>query len=503
MARPISIDINFSSQYSTSVSTQKFAGGDTFSGSVSIECSLVAYNPQQAGAYVGTARLYVNDVLVGTGRIEYGSLARGDLTGTMLNGQSASMSYSPSLSSYGGITPGNTGITLSIPATSKEETITLGTTKACKLGINGIYYYRFTPTQSGTYSFTPSNGIKGWISSSKQDLSGSASTLTVSQSLTSGNTYYIGVTRTNQTSYSTTVLSRVTLSFTPSDTQITFRYDGNSFQKKYSGSSFNLDSISSLGFSKPGWSFLGWATTYGSINTVYSDGARYTGTIGQAANLYAVWQKTINATAYYGLNNSSSSILTGILYSYNTSNTSSTEDTTASVSLPNVQTSFTYDGRNFSPNSWGKLSGGQYTYLPLNTSISINGGESFYLRYLNDELTLSYDKNNDAATGEMDDSVSNQYYINNAFEEVEFNVATPLFVLSDFNFNSWNTNNDGTGNQYTPNSSIFISSNTVLYAIWGETSSLLLYYKYKPIKAFLRKNNKYYEIVTGMMNYGK
>lgn len=488
---------------SSRVQSSVFRGGDTFSGNVTVNFDLYPIDIIGNLGNTGTVSLRAYDTsgrVVASGNFPF---EEGSSEGTIKIPNNSYVVATHNLYFPTGQDGNNSCIELVIPATQKTESIQLNQTKTCNLGVNGIYYYSFIPTQSGIYSFTPSNGIKGWISSSKQDLSGSASTSTVSQSLTSGNTYYIGITRTNQTSYSTTVYSSVTLSFTPSDTQITFYYDGNSYLKRYSGSSFNLNSISSLGFSKTGWTFIGWATTYGTINTTYSDGARYTGTIGQAANLYAVWQKSISATAYYGLNNSSSSILTGILYSYNTSNTSSTEDTTASVSLPNIQASFTYDGRNFLPNSWGKLSDGQYTYLPLNTSTSINGGESFYLRYLNNELTLSYDKNNDAATGEMDDSVSNQYYINNVFEEVEFNVAAPLFVLPDFNFNSWNTNNDGTGNQYAPNSPIFISSNTVLYAIWGEISSLLLYYKYKPIKAFLRKNNKYYEIVTGMMNYGK
>lgn len=385
------------------------------------------------------------------------------------------------------------------------RTITLDNENSITLGIEEYVVYSYTPIYSGEYifSFTDNSNLKGWVSTSTSDNSSNGYQASITTDLTANKQYYFCIKNTTKSNYKTGISCKAKLVYNPPDTIINFRYGSNLCQKIYSGASFDLDSISSLGFSKTGWIFNGWAANYNTTSIAYLDGTSYDGVIGQTATLYAVWQKSISATAYYGLNNSSSSILTGILYSYNISNTSSTEDTTASVSLPNIQASFTYDGRNFLPNSWGKLSNGQYTYLPLNTNTSINGGESFYLRYLNDELTLSYDKNNDAATGEMDDSVSNQYYINNAFEEVEFNVATPLFVLSDFNFNSWNTNNDGTGNQYTPNSSIFISSNTVLYAIWGETSSLLLYYKYKPIKAFLRKNNKYYEIVTGMMNYGK
>lgn len=385
------------------------------------------------------------------------------------------------------------------------RSITLDNEDSITLGIEEYVVYSYTPTYSGEYifSFTDNSNLKGWVSTSTSDNSSNGYQASITTDLTANKQYYFCIKNTTKSNYKTGISCKAKLVYNPPDTIINFRYGSNLCQKIYSGASFDLDSISSLGFSKTGWIFNGWATNYNTTSIAYLDGTSYDGVIGQTATLYAVWSKNVNANVYYGLNNSGFSTLTGTLYSYNISNTSSTEDTTASVSLPNIQASFTYDGRNFLPNSWGKLSSGQYAYYPLNSSVSIGGGEVFYLRYLNNELTLSYNKNNDAAIGEMDSSISNQYYINNVFEEVEFNVAIPLFTLSNFSFNNWNTSSDGTGNEYAPNSSILISSSTTLYAIWREASSLLLYYKYKPIKAFLRKNNKYYEIVIGMMNYGK
>lgn len=385
------------------------------------------------------------------------------------------------------------------------RSITLDNEDSITLGIEEYVVYSYTPTYSGEYifSFTDNSNLKGWVSTSTSDNSSNGYQASITTDLTANKQYYFCIKNTTKSNYKTGISCKAKLVYNPPDTIINFRYGSNLCQKIYSGASFNLDSISSLGFSKTGWIFNGWATNYNTTSIAYLDGTSYNGVIGQTATLYAVWSKNVNANVYYGLNNSSFSILTGTLYSYNNSTTSSIEEDTTLVLLPDIQESFTYDNREFVPNSWGKLDEEVYSYYPLNSNVLISGGENFYLRYLNNNLTLSYDKNNDAATGEMDDSVSNQYYINNAFEEVEFNVAVPLFVLPNFNFNSWNTNNDGTGNQYAPNSSILISSNTVLYAIWGETSLLLLYYKYKPIKAFLRKNNKYYEIVIGMMNYGK
>ena len=502
----ISIEINFPGIYHTSVSTQTFNGGDTFSGRIEVEGDLVAEDPQRAGSYVGTASLYIDGVVVRTGTIQNGSLDRGSLQSTMGNKQYASMSYSPSLASYGGIYVNSTGITLTIPPHSREATITLGSTKTCNLGVNGFYHYKFVPTQSGTYSFTPSSGICGWISTSKYNYKPSnASTSKISQSLSAGKTYYISVTRVNQSSYWTTVKSSVTLSFTPPDTQITYISGTSSIKKTYSNSSFNLDSISSLGFTKSGWSFKGWATSTGTSNVTYSNGGSYTGAIGQAATLYAVWEKTITATLYSGLNNAAISSVQGRLSSYNTSNSNTYEDTIAYINLPNNSLNFSYDNRQFTPNDWGLLSDNNYTFYPQNSSVSISGGENFYLRYVNNALTLSYDKNSEEAIGQIESQVSLQTYINNNFSEVNFTIAENTFENKKQSFNGFSTAADGADEIYQPNGIITISKNTTLYAIWGAMASTSspFYYNGKSCLLFLRKNNKYYPIILGVSSNGE
>lgn len=499
----LSIEIPWINQ---TVESEMFSGGDTFSGNVTVEFDLFPWDIIGNLDNTGTVSLRA-----------YNSSGRVVASGTFpFEESSSSGSIKIPNNSYvvathdlffsTGQDTSNSHITLVIPSTQKTESIQLNQTKSCNLGVNGIYYYSFTPTQSGTYSFTPSSGIKGWLSTTRPSAAPSnASTSKISQSLNVGTTYYIGVTRVNQSSYWTTVKSSVTLSFSPPDTQITYISGTSSIKKTYNSNSFNLDSISSLGFTKPGWSFKGWATSTGTSNITYSNGGSYAGTIGQAATLYAVWGKIITATLYSGLNNSTVSSVQGRLSSYNTSNSSTYEDAIAYINLPDNSLNFSYDNRQFAPDDWGLLSDGNYTFYSQNSSVSISGGESFYLRYVNNILTLSYDKNSEKAVGQIESQVLSQTYINNQFSEVNFTIAENTFENKNQSFNGFSTTTDGTSTIYQPNDNIVISKNTTLYAIWGAIASASspFYYNGKSCLLFLRKNNKYYPIILGVSSNGE
>ena len=384
-------------------------------------------------------------------------------------------------------------------------TITLDNEKTSSIGINGYTYYSFTPSISGNYIFTFSNNsnLKGWISTSNS-YSGGGATSPVSSNLNSGTRYYLCVKNTGN-DYLSPISCTVKISYVPPETQITYISGTSSIKKTYNSNSFNLDSISSLGFTKSGWSFKGWATSTETSNVTYSNGGSYTGTIGQAATLYAVWEKIIIATLYSGLNNAAISSVQGRLSSYNTSNSNTYEDTIAYINLPNNSLNFSYDNRQFTPNDWGLLSDNNYTFYPQNSSVSISGGENFYLRYVNNALTLSYDKNSEEAIGQIESQVSLQTYINNNFSEVNFTIAENTFENKKQSFNGFSTAADGADEIYQPNGIITISKNTMLYAIWGAMASTSspFYYNGKSCLLFLRKNNKYYPIILGVSSNGE
>ena len=88
--------------------------------------------------------------------------------------------------------------------------------------------------------------------------------------------------------------------------------DGSSVSKTStqtftSGISQSLETIASLGFTKDGYSFIGWATIPNSTTAKYSDGMTYTAT--SDITLYAVWAKQFTVT--FDENNGSSVPKTG------------------------------------------------------------------------------------------------------------------------------------------------------------------------------------------------
>ena len=384
-------------------------------------------------------------------------------------------------------------------------TIALDSERTSSIGINGYTYYSFTPSISGNYTFTfPDNSnLKGWISTSNS-YSGGGAISPVSSNLNSGTRYYLCVKNTGD-DYLSPISCTVKISYVPPETQITYISGTSSIKKTYNSNSFNLDSVSSLGFTKSGWSFKGWATSTGTSNVTYSNGGSYTGAIGQAATLYAVWEKIITATLYSGLNNTTTSSVQGRLSSYNISNSNTYEDAIAYVNLPDNNLNFSYDNRQFAPDDWGLLLDGNYTFYSQNSSVSISGGESFYLRYVNSTLTLSYDKNSEKAVGQIESQISSQTYINNHFSEVSFTIAENTFENKNQSFNGFSITTDGTSTIYQPNDNILISKNTTLYAIWGAIASALspFYYNGKSCLLFLRKNNKYYPIILGVSSNGE
>ena len=75
--------------------------------------------------------------------------------------------------------------------------------------------------------------------------------------------------------------------------------------------------------------------------------------------------------------------------------------------------------------------------------------------------TITFNKNNNAATGSMEDQI------------VTYNETTDLeengFSLDNHTFLKWNTKADGTGTSYSNEGAIAIDRDTTLYAIWQQT----------------------------------
>ena len=77
------------------------------------------------------------------------------------------------------------------------------------------------------------------------------------------------------------------------------------------------------------------------------------------------------------------------------------------------------------------------------------------------KVTVTFDKNNQEATGTMEDEV---FVVGEA--KVLFSNA---YVLDGYTFVEWNTNSDGSGISYTEAQETAFEKDVILYAIWDET----------------------------------
>ena len=165
-------------------------------------------------------------------------------------------------------------------------------TDSTRIRIGGTMgYFRFVPSESGTYVFQSTNSsgdTYGYLYNSSgtqlssNDDSGDGSNFKISYNLTAGNIYYYGV---KWYSSSTTGYIYVDLR-----RQYDISYNANggsgapSSQTKLHGNSITLSSTKPV---RNLWQFNGWATSSSATSAQYQAGGSYSGNGNQT--LYAVW----------------------------------------------------------------------------------------------------------------------------------------------------------------------------------------------------------------------
>ena len=125
---------------------------------------------------------------------------------------------------------------------------------------------------------------------------------------------------------------------------------------------------------------------------------------------------------------------------------------TVALPAPPTKTHFDFGG-------WFTQKGGAgdpFAGGPVNEDLSVYAKWTPALTY-----TVSYDANNDGATGSMADSTT--YYAQD-----KATVLENAFVLTGYSFTSWNTTPDGTGSSFAPDDSVMITDNVTLYAQWSK-----------------------------------
>ena len=171
---------------------------------------------------------------------------------------------------------------------------------------NQIYYYKFTPSTSGTYVIYSTQdqevanttidtnvvlyNSSGTKLSENDDANNRDFNFRLAYSLTAGTTYYYGV------SYSWDDTGNISFKFGSTYT-ITYNANGGSgapsSQTKDYGTSLTLSSTIPT---RSGYSFLGWSTNNSATSASYSAGGSYTSN--SNATLYAVWSQSTYTLSY-------------------------------------------------------------------------------------------------------------------------------------------------------------------------------------------------------------
>ena len=204
------------------------------------------------------------------------------------------------------------------------------------------------------------------------------------------------------------------------------------------------------GFTRTGYSFLGWDTNYASGSATYLDGQTYAFT--GALSLYAIWVAQASRTITFNANLGS-----GTMASQNAS----------SNTVLNTNT-FTRDGYTF--RNWNTQANGLGTSYLSSYTYSFAASRTLYAIW-SENFTISYGANT-ADAGSVPNSQS--YYASGPTVTVQSNSGS----LSKIGYilTGWNTVANGTGTSYALGqvNSTF-SANTTLYAQWSAATYTVLY----------------------------
>ncbi len=200
-------------------------------------------------------------------------------------------------------------------------------------------------------------------------------------------------------------------------------------------------------FTRDGWGFSSWNTAEDGNGTKYATGQEITLT--ESLTLYATWTQN-KVTLTYDANGGKGSIEVV------------TVAPGISVTLDSGS-SLIRDG--YSILSWNTSEDGSGTGYALGSSLTITSDTTLYAVWVKD-VTLSYNPN--GGSGSIDGAAVTPGTKVTLSDGIGFEYA-------DYTLVSWCTSSDGKGSLYGLGSSVVISSDTTLYAVWKENTKIQYY----------------------------
>ena len=334
----------------------------------------------------------------------------------------------------------NTTYYASYSATITATLYTYNNQKTAKTGTAYLNYAGSVTNASIPLGTTSLSGysFRGWSTSTAAN-AGITVAANGTASINKNTTYYA--------SYSYTVTATLYTYNNQKTTKTGTAYMG------YTGSKINA-SIGLGTTSLSGYSFRGWSTS-NAANASITVGANGTASINTNTTYYASYSYTVTATYYYYNGKSfTSSKPTATAYMNYTGGKIGAKPTTPSVSNPSGWT-----GR-----GWSTSSSATGT---TTTPGTITGNATYYYSW-SKSVTLSYNANGGSG---IPGSQSGTAYLNYAGSttNASFTVSSTTPTRAGWTFQGWSTSSSATSASYKGGSTIGISTNTTLYAVWKDT----------------------------------
>jgi uncharacterized repeat protein (TIGR02543 family) len=205
------------------------------------------------------------------------------------------------------------------------------------------------------------------------------------------------------------------------------------------------------GFTRTGYSFLGWNTNYNAGTASYLDGQNYAFT--SSTSLYAIWVlQAVNQVTFNG----------------NSSTSGTTDSQTASVNTVLNSNAFLRTGYTFL--RWNTAANGTGVNYSPGYSYSFATSVTLYAIW-GQNLTISYDSNT-STSGTV--PTSQAYYVGGPNLTVSENTGS--LTKTGYTLAGWNTAANGSGTSYALGAlNATFASNATLYAQWTAATYTLLY----------------------------
>ena len=210
---------------------------------------------------------------------------------------------------------------------------------------------------------------------------------------------------------------------------------------------YTLPTIASLGWTRSGYTFKGWATSRGATSATYGDGARIYA-LSSLYSLYAVWKANAYTVAFDG-NGATSGTMKNLAMTYGKAK--------ALTANAFSRTGYTYQG-------WATTADGDAEYANgetvSNLTATTNATFDLYAVWTANPYTVTFDAN-----GGTGDAMASQGFTYGT----EQNLPSGSYTRTGYTFLGWSTNPQATSAVYTDGASVSnlaTGGTLALYAVW-------------------------------------